>query len=422
MDVLTDILQTAGMNVRIGEVIALPIPYRIQPGPSEQIPFYAVAERACRLSVGAKSTRLVAGTVAFVNQGMSHALERDDSAPVAVISGSVTFTAGFQSTVFLGLPSILVLHPSEIVRPLIDAVTRGRPGWKLASEGLAVSLFVEALRGLGASNGAGAHGWLRGLGDNEIGSALRMMHERPAHPWTVEEFAKALSISRSAFAARFKEVTGRPPLAYLTWWRLHRAAAHLRRRDGATIAIIAREAGYESDVSFGKAFRREFGKPPGEVRREAAAGVSSPLQFELKKRTPFEIPEQETGLNLFKTAALFQREYEELFQHHGMKSHWYNVLRILRGEGTAVTKDEVLSRLVVPHSDPQTLFSGLIKAKLIKLETGQESVSITERGREALNELDEPLVNIHRRQLAHFSSGEMSELNRLLVKARRPDN
>ena len=159
------------------------------------------------------------------------------------------------------------------------------------------------------------------------------MHERPAQRWTVAELAETLSISRSAFAERLKAVTGRPPLDYLTWWRLHRAAARLGRLDGSTIAMVARDAGYDSDPSFGKAFRREFGKSPGVVGRETAAGSASPLQFELNKRTPFEVLEQESELNLARTASQFQSEGGELFARHGLIPSEYNVLRILRGVG-----------------------------------------------------------------------------------------
>lgn len=428
MDVLADVLKTAGTVLRVNDAISHEAPFRHAVPAAEGLALYAVAQGRGKLSVMRKSTPWASGDVVFVNQTVPHDLEGHDDGPVAIITGSLTFSAGFQGVEFLGIPPLLVLHTGEqtateqLFRRFVSESTAAPPGWQVASEGMALALFVDALRTHGTCSKGGTHGWLRGLADSEIGLALRMMHERPAHRWTVAELAEALSVSRSAFAARFKTVTGRPPLEYLTWWRLHRAAARLRRLDGATIAMVARDAGYESDASFGKAFRREFGKSPGVVRREVLAGVESPLQFELKKRNPFEFMEQEAGLNLIKTAAYLGVEGEEMLSRHGLAGSQYNALRILRGVGAPLVQEEIQSRLIVPTSDFARLMAGLVKAKLVKRHRAADACSITGRGLQVLQELDEPIVAMHRRQFAHFSAGEVAELNRLLVKARRREN
>jgi hypothetical protein len=43
--------------------------------------------------------------------------------------------------------------------------------------------------------------WLAGALDPQIGLALSAIHRDPGHDWTVEELARACSLSRSAFAA-----------------------------------------------------------------------------------------------------------------------------------------------------------------------------------------------------------------------------
>jgi transcriptional regulator GlxA family with amidase domain len=77
-------------------------------------------------------------------------------------------------------------------------------------------------------------------------------------------------MSRSAFAARFTDLVGEPPMGYVARWRLRRAAAALRttRRE---VAEIAASAGYESTAAFSKAFRRLIGEPPAAYRRSGAA-------------------------------------------------------------------------------------------------------------------------------------------------------
>jgi transcriptional regulator GlxA family with amidase domain len=111
--------------------------------------------------------------------------------------------------------------------------------------------------------------WLRALTDHQIGPALRLIHAEPAAPWTVAKLAAGAGMSRSAFAARFTNLVGEPPMGYVTWWRLHTAAVALRttRTD---VAEIAASAGYESAAAFSKAFRRLIGEPPASYRRAAA--------------------------------------------------------------------------------------------------------------------------------------------------------
>ena len=81
-------------------------------------------------------------------------------------------------------------------------------------------------------------------------------------PWTVESLAEAAGMSRSAFAARFKELLGQTPLEYVTGWRMQRAMRLLAQRDKKLIDV-ARSVGYESDAAFSKAFKRVVGVSPG---------------------------------------------------------------------------------------------------------------------------------------------------------------
>ena len=99
-----------------------------------------------------------------------------------------------------------------------------------------------------------------------VGRALALLHSRPNAPWTAETIAKQVGLSRSAFNDRFSALIGMAPIRYLTQWRLQLARDKLR--DGrATIAQIAHAVGYESEVAFNRAFKRQFGKPPARWRR-----------------------------------------------------------------------------------------------------------------------------------------------------------
>lgn len=131
---------------------------------------------------------------------------------------------------------------------------------------LAELLFVEAVRRYLATLPHDQTGWLAGLRDPKIGKALAMLHTHPAHAWTADELAKAVDMSRSAFAERFSGFVGVPPMRYLSHWRLQLAAVRLRESPRA-IAQIAYEVGYESEAAFSRAFKQAFGVTPGKWRR-----------------------------------------------------------------------------------------------------------------------------------------------------------
>jgi transcriptional regulator GlxA family with amidase domain len=88
-------------------------------------------------------------------------------------------------------------------------------------------------------------------------------------------------MSRTAFAARFRELVGEPPMRYLTRVRLGRAAGYLATSD-KTLHEIARLVGYDNAASLSKAFHRGFGSSPGAFRREQLAAPALRTEFSLR--------------------------------------------------------------------------------------------------------------------------------------------
>jgi AraC family transcriptional regulator, alkane utilization regulator len=134
---------------------------------------------------------------------------------------------------------------------------------------LAELLFVEAVRRYVDTMPDDSKGWLAGLRDRFVARALTLMHVRPAHPWTVEDLAHRVGMSRSALAQRFADLIGVAPMQYLAQWRLRLAARQLRLSD-RPLASVAEDVGYDSETAFNRAFKREFGVPPATWRRNAA--------------------------------------------------------------------------------------------------------------------------------------------------------
>jgi len=86
----------------------------------------------------------------------------------------------------------------------------------------------------------------------------------------VESHAGVAGLSRSAFAARFLETVGQPPLQYLTRWRLNLAADQLRA-GAVRISQIAPRVGYGSEAALTRAFKAQFGTTPAAFRRTGAS-------------------------------------------------------------------------------------------------------------------------------------------------------
>jgi AraC-like DNA-binding protein len=153
---------------------------------------------------------------------------------------------------------------STLVQLVGDECRAQRPARDVVLEHLLQVMLIEALRSFSGS--VAVPGLLRGLGDPRLAAALRGMHERPAHPWTVGELAREAALSRSVFYERFTRALGSAPMEYLLAWRMARAKRRLREGRGS-IADVAAESGYSSASTFTVAFTRHVGASPAKFAR-----------------------------------------------------------------------------------------------------------------------------------------------------------
>ncbi|MEV7094827.1 AraC family transcriptional regulator [Amycolatopsis sp. NPDC051045] len=163
------------------------------------------------------------------------------------------------------LPAEVGRHPE--LRAAIDLlggeVADRRPGSATVLTGLLDLLLVYLIRAW--LDGHPGTGWPQALRDPEIAAALEALHEHPEAPWRIEDLAARVGLSRATLARRFTALTGRPPMAYLTWWRLTTAARLLQDTD-LPLPSIAAKVGYASAFAFSHAFKRQFGVAPGGFR------------------------------------------------------------------------------------------------------------------------------------------------------------
>jgi AraC-like DNA-binding protein len=171
------------------------------------------------------------------------------------------------------LPPMLTMRgdvwDSALTALLEVEIAKDEPGQAVILDRLLDLLVISVLRAWLSRPEAEAPAWYRAQSDPIVGRALRMLHHNPAHPWTVASLATELGISRAAFARRFTELVGEPPMTFLTSWRLALAADLLREPD-ATIGSVARKVGYGSGFALSTAFKRVRGLSPQQFRVAAS--------------------------------------------------------------------------------------------------------------------------------------------------------
>src|SRR5688572_2954502 len=305
-DVLTDVLETVRVGAACYGRVEAAAPWGIGVAADEEnAKFHVVLAGECWLEVeGQEPVHLHGGDLVALPHGHAHSLRDIPSSPIRPLSELITVTNGkCQPSIVTGgqgaaatlvtgsfhfedrrnnpllsvLPPVIVL-PGEMSRsvhwlePTLKFIAceaqSGRPGAQTVVSRLADVLFIQIVRGYLATLPASSSGWLGALGDSQIGAALGFIHQSPELDWTVQSLAAKVAMSRSAFASRFARLVGEPPLAYVTRWRMQKAAG-LLRQSSATLADIAQRVGYDSEAAFSKAFKRAVGSAPGAYRRAA---------------------------------------------------------------------------------------------------------------------------------------------------------
>lgn len=193
----------------------------------------------------------------------------DPAGGTTMLTGAYGLDGEVGARLLRALPPVLVVRAAEWDSPLVQLlgaeIGRDEPGQEAVLDRLLDLLLIATLRRWFARPDAGAPAWYTAYADPVVGQALRLLHNNPAHPWTVANLAAAIGVSRAALARRFTDLVGEPPMSFLTDWRLT-LAADLLRDPEATVGAVARQVGYSSPFALSTAFKRVRGISPREHR------------------------------------------------------------------------------------------------------------------------------------------------------------
>lgn len=232
---------------------------------------HVVSRGAVRLEAasGAPSAVLIEGPhLALLPGALPHRL-----VPVerpAVACAALRFTSGAGHPLVRALPPLMLIDTTAVAGldatlGLLAAETEQvRCGQPLIASRLLEVVLLQVLRWVFDRPGdAGiSSGLVRAMADPGVAAALTAVHEQPGARWTLEAMARTAAMSRSAFAARFQELSGQTAGAYVAAHRVALAQQGLRR--GEQIAGLAAELGYANGSGLSRAFRAQVGLSPSE--------------------------------------------------------------------------------------------------------------------------------------------------------------
>lgn len=205
-----------------------------------------------------------------------HLVHGGDGDNTMMVCGYLRGDAVLFDPVLRALPPMFVVRPDAAARAWVEAsidyainASRSPSSTAGGNQRLSELLFTEVLRlFLEQADDSALTGWLAALRDPIVGRALSLLHADPRRDWTVAELARAVATSRTVLVARFNELLGRPPIRYLTEWRLNLASGLLLSTSLGVQEVGAR-VGYRSEEAFSRAFKRAFGQSPAFWRADA---------------------------------------------------------------------------------------------------------------------------------------------------------
>lgn len=287
MDVLSNVLTIMNLATHVQAAQELVAPWEMRIDAHERSTLHVVRRGACWLHrTGAAPLRLNAGDAVLLTHGDAHTLSshpdgRLDAAaqPASIQSASYELSREGAHPLLALLPQVIHAPAAAtgadselpaLLRLAIQESNASDAGSAFVLHRLLDALFVYLVRDWLRAQPEAAGAWLGALRDPQIGKALALIHERPQAPWTVELLARSAAMSRAAFAKRFNDFVGEPPLTYITRWRMDLAAKMLRE-SREPVARIASKVGYISETAFAKAFRRRRQVAPGAYRFQRRA-------------------------------------------------------------------------------------------------------------------------------------------------------
>lgn len=285
---LERLLANLGVRFEPFEVVDVPAGATVSIGPQSRtsVAFVLLGDGVIRTPRARQAVS--AGYLAVVPVDMPHSLVAAQSA-LRVVCAQMDVRYGESQDVFGALPDALVIDMSTdeqlrgAMTGLLSEHESPRPGSTVMQRALLDQCLVSIFRAV-CDDPACHTPWLEALEDPALGPAIAAVLEDPGGPHTVDSLAETSHLSRAAFARRFRDALGLPPMAYVRELRLRDAARRLTRQQ--PVGSVARDVGYASRSQFTKAFSARFDVSPTDYRDGVAGDAGAVVLSRRDERRP----------------------------------------------------------------------------------------------------------------------------------------
>ena len=281
MEVLSDILKGLRTTGSVYFCDFLVPPWELPYEDDGRAMFHLVRRGHCQLNIDGKTHRLEPGDFVFTAPGVDHKVfsGNSDDPETLLLCGYCQFDAIENDVLLRALPRFVLLQRDDMdqwpwltrtLEHLSAEYMSDAPGSDLTVNMLTEVLLVQLLRAdFGRSSRIGIIAALR---DKRLARALTAIHQHPGQLWTIQNAAAEASMSRSGFARKFKALLGTNFFDYLTRLRMRNARDFLATTN-LPVPTIGEKIGYQSDLSFVKAFKKLHGMTPRAYRLNATSST-----------------------------------------------------------------------------------------------------------------------------------------------------
>ncbi len=298
-DVLANFLTTAQLGSKIICCPMLPAPWGMSFLPGEKSLFHVIKTGNCIFSMNKNkkdAIQLCQGDVLFIPRAKNYSLSSSLNSKTLnyveeikrakkvckkgtmhttnLICGAYELKSNISLPFFSLMPDFIHIKAQDMcdcpyfrdtVQMLIREDTEELIGSNLIISRLIDMLLIFIVRHWLENNELESKGWLKAMTDPEISKALSLIHESPCHKWTVDSLAKEVAVSRTKFINKFNFLVGSTPMKYLANWRIDLSTQFLKETN-MSIIQVAQLVGYESEVSFIRAFKKIKNITPGKFK------------------------------------------------------------------------------------------------------------------------------------------------------------
>ena len=220
-------------------------------------------QRCCDLDGNSLSEKMMHGVRTWGN---------DPEGDTLFLVGSYEHLSDISDRLLRALPPVLTVSHEEWDSPLVpllgEEMIKDEPGQAAVLDRLLDLLLTAVLKAWFGKRDTSSPEWWRHQGDRIVERALRLIHDKPDQPWTLDSLAYETGASRASLSRRFQALVGEPPMTFLKNWRMA-LAADLLCQPGETVGTVAGKVGYATPFAFSAAFKRVRGLSPQEHRDSA---------------------------------------------------------------------------------------------------------------------------------------------------------